>query len=112
MTISTRVIDSVHGRPAVGVPVRLERREGNEWQAAATGSTGPDGRVSDWCPPIKADLGVYRLVFDTASYFATLGIAAFYPEVSTVFLVSETDMDYSLPLLIGPHAYTAYRSSP
>jgi 5-hydroxyisourate hydrolase len=102
MSLSTHVLDAARGRPARGVPVRLERREGEAWARVAEGRTDDDGRVRDLPPPEK---GTYRLVFDTA------GQSDFYPEVTVAFNVTDPGEHYHVPLLLSPYAYSTYRGS-
>ena len=61
--VTTHVLDAALGRPAQGVPVRLEQRVGSGWSAIATGSTNSDGRVTDF-GPADLDAGVYRVSFE------------------------------------------------
>jgi 5-hydroxyisourate hydrolase len=102
MSLSTHVLDAARGRPARGVPVRLERRDGGGWARVAEGRTDDDGRVRDLPPPEK---GTYRLVFDTA------GHSDFYPEVTVAFNVTDPGEHYHVPLLLSPYAYSTYRGS-
>jgi 5-hydroxyisourate hydrolase len=106
MSLSTHVLDAVRGRPAHGVPVRLEQRAESGWTAMAERVTGPDGRIADLSPGLAA--GSYRLVFDTESY---LGPQAFYPEVVITFRVEGAGQHYHVPLLLSPFAYSTYRGS-
>jgi 5-hydroxyisourate hydrolase len=106
-TISTHVLDSALGRPAVDVGVRLESSDGAE---IAKDRTDADGRIGDLAPdPLAA--GTYRLVFDTASYFTAIGQRAFYPEVAVTFTIDDSDEHYHVPLLLAPFAYSTYRGS-
>jgi 5-hydroxyisourate hydrolase len=113
MAISTHVTDYAHGRPAVGVGVQLERMEGAGWTDQAAGSTGPDGLVVNWLPrPCdRPKPGVYRLTFDAARYFATLGIVPFHPVVIIVFVVSDPDDDLEVRLVLGPYGYMTFRTN-
>jgi 5-hydroxyisourate hydrolase len=104
MSISTHVLDAARGRPAAGVPVRLERRDAGGWQPVADGRTDADGRLAGWA----AAPGVHRLVFDTGAY---LGADAFYPEVVVTFRIAGTGQRYHVPLLLSPFAYSTYRGS-
>jgi 5-hydroxyisourate hydrolase len=118
--VSTHVLDSTLGRPAVGVPVRLEQVGSSGADAPGTGTpaasvlaaavTDEDGRVSELGPPDLA-AGVYRLVFEVAAYFTAAGRDAFYPEVAVTFRASGTGGHYHVPLLLSPFAYTTYRGS-
>ena len=111
--ITTHVLDTARGRPAAGVPVRLEQRSrGGEWQAVGRGDTDDDGRLSSLYPadvPLAA--GVYRITFQTHGYFESLGVDAFYPEVVVVFETAPGEAHYHLPLLIGPFGFTTYRGT-
>jgi 5-hydroxyisourate hydrolase len=106
-TVSTHVLDSARGRPAVDVGVRLESSDGAE---IAKGRTDADGRIGDLAPePLAA--GTYRLVFDTAGYFAATGQRGFYPEVAVAFTVDDPAEHCHVPLLLAPFAYSTYRGS-
>lgn len=108
MSLSTHVLDNATGEPARGVPVRLERRDGDGWTTVAVGRTDTDGRLRDWVPPEAWGEATYRLVFDTAAH---LGTHAFFPEVSVVFQVADATRHYHVPLLLSPYGYTTYRGS-
>lgn len=97
MSLSTHVLDAATGRPARGVPVRLERADGT---VLAEASTDADGRITGWAPAE----GVHRLVFDT-------GGNAFFPEVTVTFRITDADAHHHVPLLLSPFAYTTYRGS-
>jgi 5-hydroxyisourate hydrolase len=109
-SISTHVLDSALGRPAAGVPVALWRAAPQE--LLAQGVTDTDGRVRRLGDP-DLPAGPYRLVFDTAAYFAATGQRAFYPEVIVSFITENgTGGDrYHVPLLLSPFAYSTYRGS-
>lgn len=105
-TLSTHVLDAVSGRPAPGVAVTLTDTDA---AVTATAVTDDDGRVAS----LAGDLGpgVYRLHFDTGSYFAACKIAAFYPEVVIAFEVTDEMPHVHVPLLLSPFAYSTYRGS-
>ncbi|MEQ1506911.1 MAG: hydroxyisourate hydrolase [Myxococcota bacterium] len=108
-SISTHVLDLVHGGPAAGVPVVLERLDG-EWHALFDGVTDHDGRV----PALrvyKAPRCAYRITFDTDAWFAAAHLHGFYPVVQVVFVVPPGDAHHHVPLLLGPYGYSTYRGS-
>jgi 5-hydroxyisourate hydrolase len=72
--------------------------------------TDSDGRARDLLSSRPAS-GRYRLTFDTAAYFASLGDKAFYPEVSVTFAVDGDEDHYHVPLLLNPYGYSTYRGS-
>jgi 5-hydroxyisourate hydrolase len=111
--ITTHVLDTAKGRPAAGVGVALEQAAGaNRWQPLGSGRTDADGRLRTlWPESTQLVPGVYRLVFDTASYFAAAGVTAFYPQVVIVFATVAGETHYHVPLLLNPYGYTTYRGS-
>jgi 5-hydroxyisourate hydrolase len=108
--ITTHVLDTALGRPAAGVSVRLERLHAGQVTALATGSTDGDGRVPDLGPD-QVEAGTYRLLFDTAAYFAASGQTGFFPEVGISFTLADPAQHYHVPLLLSPFAYSTYRGS-
>ena len=109
-TVTTHVLDTALGRPAAGVPVRLEHVRASGLSSVAEGLTDGDGRVQELGPDGLLP-GTYRVVFDTGAYFARSGRAAFYPEVAVSFLVDGTEGHYHVPLVLSPYAYSTYRGS-
>ena len=110
-TVSTHVLDAATGRPAAGVSVRLERAPsaGEPGDTVVEANTDIDGRLR--LDRANLTAGVYRLVFDTGTYFSATGREAFYPEVSVTFWVRESGQHYHVPLLLSPFAYSTYRGS-
>ena len=106
MSLSTHVLDAVSGTPAVGVAVTLTDSASN---VLTTAVTDGDGRVKDLADFLSP--GTYRLAFDTAGYFAVVGVPAFYPEVVIAFEVTDPAAHYHVPLLLSPYAYSTYRGS-
>ena len=111
--ITTHVLDTSRGRPAGGLPVTLEfETAGGSWEQIGKGSTDPDGRAKNLLAPgFALRSGVYRLVFDTATYFAAQKIEGFYREVSIVFTIRDPAHHYHVPLLLSPFGYSTYRGS-
>jgi 5-hydroxyisourate hydrolase len=112
VTISTHVLDTSAGRPAAGIPVRLERQDGDAWIEVSQAATNEDGRVAEFLPPsADAAAGSYRLLFDVAPYFARRGVESFYREISVAFIVRDAAAHFHVPLLLSPFAYSTYRGS-
>lgn len=109
--ITTHVLDTSVGRPAVGVPVLLEVREGDGWTHVGSGSTDEHGRISELLPAEQMDTGTYQLRFDTAYYFGAHGVRGFYPEIAIQFEVTEAGAHHHVPLLLSPFGYSTYRGS-
>jgi 5-hydroxyisourate hydrolase len=111
--ITTHVLDTGRGLPAMGVAVLLERAdEAGQMQTLARGVTDSDGRLRDLLPEDEAlEPGTYRLSFDTGGYFTATSVEGFYPEVSIVFSAREGETHYHVPLLLSPYGYSTYRGS-
>jgi 5-hydroxyisourate hydrolase len=109
-TVTTHVLDTSLGRPAAGVPVRLEEVIGGAPLLVTQASTDDDGRVRE-LGPAGLSPGTYRVVFDTAAYFARSGRRTFYPEVAVSFLIDSANGHYHVPLVLSPFAYSTYRGS-
>src|SRR5258708_11746235 len=73
--VTTHVLDTARGVPAAGGLAWLEQVSGTGPTELAPTRTGYDGRASGLGPQ-NAPPGTYRLVFDTAEYFARLGPAS------------------------------------
>jgi 5-hydroxyisourate hydrolase len=110
-SISTHVLDLVRGRPAAGVRVTLEQLRSGAWEQVAHGQTDADGRIKDLVPRGSDISGVFRITFETKSYFETIGSPCFYPHVPIVFEVPSPGEHYHVPLLVGPYGYSTYRGS-
>jgi len=111
--ITTHVLDLSIGRPASGVPVRLEVLQSDSgWVSLAEKATDDDGRVRDLLDAgARLDAATYRLTFLTGNYFQNQDKASFYPEVTVVFRVPEPGGHYHVPLLLSPFGYSTYRGS-
>lgn len=109
--ITTHILDTSRGRPAAGVDTTLEYHDpSGGWQRVGRGLTGPDGRLDTLTRVDRAPSpGVYRLVFDTGPYFASLAERTIYPRVVVVFEVAPGEVSYHLPLLVSPYGYSTYR---
>jgi len=109
--ITTHVLDTARGGPAPGVPITLEQREGDGWIPIASGTTDDDGRIVDLINPGTLEASVYRMVFDTGTYFEANDTEGFYPEVPVIFEIRAPNEHYHVPLLISPFGYSTYRGS-
>jgi 5-hydroxyisourate hydrolase len=110
-TITTHVLDTARGRPAAGVPLRLEQGTGpDSWVERGQAKTDEDGRARTLLSaPLEA--GVYRLIFDTGAYFRAQGQETFYPSVTVMFEVRNSGQHHHVPLLLSPFGYSTYRGS-
>jgi 5-hydroxyisourate hydrolase len=107
--ISTHVLDTSSGLPAVDVAVTLERQDGGEWRAVSRAATDADGRVRELVTERAA--GTYRLTFGVDRYFSARGQETFYPFVTVVFTIRNPGEHHHVPLLVSPFSYSTYRGS-
>lgn len=109
--LTTHVLDTARGKPAVGVPVVLERqRDDGSFTELAHSVTNGDGRCPGLLPVGGLEASVYRLTFDIAAYEAG-GPAGFYPYAQIVFRVSDPTQHHHVPLLLSPFGFSTYRGS-
>ena len=106
--ITTHVLDAVLGKPAAGMSVRLDKMVEKVWFHIREGTTDADGRCSDLLP--EAEVGFYRLTFNTRGYLAGMGRTSVFPEISITFTCDGV-AHYRLPLLLSDNCYTTYRGS-
>jgi hydroxyisourate hydrolase len=114
--LSTHVLDTARGKPAVGMRVELYRVGAPGGAAPLVEAvTNADGRTP--APLlIGADVqpGTYRLAFHVGDYFAGQGhpdARRFLDVVPIVFVIDEPEAGYHVPLLVSPWAYSTYRGS-
>jgi 5-hydroxyisourate hydrolase len=111
--ITTHVLDTALGRPAVGLDVTLDRLETDgRFTRLAERFTNEQGRIADFLAPgsLEPDR-TYRLTFDTGPYFAASGRPMFYPYVKVIFTVLDAREHYHVPLLLSPFGYSTYRGT-
>ncbi len=111
--ISTHILDIVLGKPAKNVSVRLEKQNiSADWRLLTSARTGQDGRCAQLLPEGEdLSAGVYRLSFDTGSYYALQKIDALHPVVEVTFHARDGESHLHIPLLLSPNGYTTYRGS-
>lgn len=109
-TLSTHVLDTMHGRPAADLAVVLGGPAGE----IARGRTNADGRCPDLAQTGLTP-GRYALRFAVAAYFRAQGVdlpePPFLDEVEIEFGIAADGGHYHVPLLVSPYAYSTYRGS-
>ena len=119
MGLSTHVLDTMHGCPAAGIGVKLYQTTANTTQVSLikaltlnADGRNPDGLLFDHD---SLKVGTYRLVFDVAAYFKSLGVSLPEPNflnlVNIDFGIAHADQHYHVPLLVSPWSYSTYRGS-
>jgi len=130
-TLSTHALDTSTGRPADSLNLMLEKQpdaarwrqycqdrfkgestEKPAWESLGKGTTNSDGRCPDLLPAgTRLAPGIYRMSFDTASYFEGHNQTGFYPLAQVIFEIQATGEHYHIPLLLSPYGYSTYRGS-
>jgi 5-hydroxyisourate hydrolase len=109
--ITTHVLDTSRGRPAVGFQVGLQLKSGDTWKTLGAGLTDANGRCAGLLGETALEKGTYRLLFNAGDYYRELHLDTLYSEISIVFEVSNPETHYHVPLLINPFGYSTYRGS-
>ena len=117
MSLSTHVLDTMHGMPAGGMQVQLFTTFNQQPVLVKSFALDSDGRAPSGLLYDSASLqaGTYRLVFDVAGYFRAKGIKLpeppFLNHVALDFGVADVSQHYHVPLLVSPWSYSTYRGS-
>ncbi|TKS70088.1 5-hydroxyisourate hydrolase [Collichthys lucidus] len=89
--LTTHVLNTAMGVPGSNLALSLYRQDPctNAWSLITTGSTNDDGR----CPALITRQmfisGVYKIRFETAQYWESMGETCFYPYVEIVFTIDD-----------------------
>jgi 5-hydroxyisourate hydrolase len=113
--LTTHVLDTATGKPAVGVRLRLLHL-GAAAELLLASKTNADGRCDR--PLLEGEdfkAGEYQLEFEVADYFRAQGVVLPEPPfVSTVVLrfgIADPAGHYHVPLLVSPWSYSTYRGN-
>jgi len=114
--LSTHVLDTRAGAPAVGMRVEFSVLEKGAWRRLKSTHTNADGRTDE--PLMAGDAmrtGEFKIVFHVAEYFRARGVALpdppFLDRVPIRFSIADADAHYHVPLLCTPWSYSTYRGS-
>ena len=113
--LTTHVLDTARGCPAVSLKIALFRLEGDLRIALGSMITNADGRTdSPILPREEFALGCYEMVFHAGSYLSGCGAPSgregFLDIIPIRFEMSENS-HYHVPLLLSPFGYSTYRGS-
>jgi 5-hydroxyisourate hydrolase len=109
--LTTHILDTTKGKPAVGVIIDLYLGSNDEWKLITRGVTNSDGRIPDLLKDdVVLDKGIYKMRFETKDYYDKEQVQTFYPYVEIVFEINSTE-HYHIPLLLNPFGYSTYRGS-
>ncbi len=105
--VTIHVRDGVYGRPAAGVPVRVERTESGGWVVVSTGETGADGTLAVLGDEHHTS-ATYRLCLDTGGYYAALGASSGLSELAVTVALYEQDAPERMEITLAPCSSVVY----
>lgn len=113
--LTTHVLDTARGLPAVGMQIDLFSIDGAARQLITTVTTNADGRTDSHILPADTfAIGSYELLFHCGPYLDRIGVATESPRfldmIPIRFGMSEP-IHYHVPLLLSPFGYSTYRGS-
>ncbi|XP_035012015.1 5-hydroxyisourate hydrolase [Hippoglossus stenolepis] len=111
--LTTHVLNTGDGIPAAKMAVSLHRLDPELmiWNMLSVGTTNEDGRCPGLISAEAFTSGMYKLRFETGSYWEGLGQTSFYPYVEVVFTITEPQQRFHIPLLMSRFSYSTYRGS-
>ncbi|TMS13396.1 5-hydroxyisourate hydrolase [Larimichthys crocea] len=111
--LTTHVLNTAMGVPGSNLALSLYRQDPctNAWSLITTGSTNDDGRCPGLITRQMFISGVYKIRFETAQYWESMGETCFYPYVEIIFTIDDPGQKYHIPLLLSRFSYSTYRGS-
>nr|P42204.1 RecName: Full=Transthyretin; AltName: Full=Prealbumin; Flags: Precursor [Notamacropus eugenii]AAA31608.1 transthyretin [Notamacropus eugenii]CAA55729.1 transthyretin [Notamacropus eugenii]prf//2112228A transthyretin [Notamacropus eugenii] len=114
--LMVKVLDAVRGRPAVNVDVKVfKKTEEQTWELFAAGKTNDNGEIHELTTDDKFGEGLYKVEFDTISYWKALGVSPFHEYADVVFTANDAGhRHYTIAALLSPYSFstTAIVSNP
>ena len=110
--LSSHILDVSKGMPASGVTIKLEKfnEVKKTWTLVEEKVTDKNGRVPNFLPNVKSNLGIYKLTYLTSDYFKKMNEESFYPWVEVVFQLKDSE-HYHVPITLSAYGYSTYRGN-
>lgn len=110
--LSTHILDVQKGSPASGVVIVLYKQNSSDdsWIKIDEGITDRNGRIADFLSHKNNNEGIYKLRFETASYFKKQNETSIYPFIEVVFQIRGSG-HYHIPLTVSANGYSTYRGN-
>lgn len=110
--LSSHILDVSKGAPATGVVIKLEKYndQTKAWTVIDEKITDDNGRVPDFLPADKSNLGIYKLIYFTSEYFNRTKTESFYPFIEVVFQIKD-EKHYQVPITLSAFGYSTYRGN-
>ncbi|KAM9097383.1 transthyretin [Sarcophilus harrisii] len=114
--LMVKVLDSVRGSPAVNVDVKVfKKTEEQTWELFASGKTNNNGEIHELTSDDQFGEGLYKVEFDTISYWKAFGISPFHEYADVVFTANDAGhRHYTIAAQLSPFSFstTAVVSNP
>ncbi|MCI4389381.1 hypothetical protein PGIGA_G00097300 [Pangasianodon gigas] len=106
--LNVKILDALRGAPAGNVALTVFRQGADKtWEKVASGNTNIAGEVHELLSDQDFKPGVYRVEFDTKTYWKAEGRTSFHEVAEVVFEAhAEGHRHYTLALLLSPFSYT------
>ena len=110
--LSSHILDVSKGIPVSGVKMKLEmyNKQSKIWIFVDEKNTDANGRISDFLPSEKDNLGIFKLTYYTSDYFKKDHTESFYPFIEVVFKIRDKN-HYHVPITLSAYGYSTYRGS-
>ncbi|XP_053104040.1 transthyretin [Hemicordylus capensis] len=114
--LMVKVLDAVRGSPAISIAVKVSKMgEDGDWKDFANGETNEFGEIHELTTDELFVRGLYKVEFDTRSYWKAIGISPFHEHADVVFNANDSGhRHYTIAALLSPYSYstTAVVSDP
>ncbi|XP_067402309.1 transthyretin-like [Emydura macquarii macquarii] len=111
-----KILDTVRGSPASNVPIKLYKKAEDEtWVLLNSGKTNEYGHIYVLTTEEQFVTGLYKIEFDTVTYWKGLGLNPFHEHADVVFTANDSGhRHYTIAALLSPFSYstTAVVSEP
>ncbi|XP_074841914.1 transthyretin-like [Carettochelys insculpta] len=103
-----KILDSVRGSAASGLPIKLHRKaEDGTWQLLNSGKTNEHGEIYDLTTEEQFVTGLYKIEFDTVTYWKGLGLNPFHEYADVIFRANDSGhRHYTIAALLSPFSYS------
>ncbi|WP_333878971.1 hydroxyisourate hydrolase [Flavobacterium sp.] len=110
--LSTHILDISKGIGASNVEVELRKQDSTNqnWLFLDKKMTDNNGRIKELLPMNKSNVGIYKLIFKTQSYFVKQQQESFYPFIEVVFEIKDNE-HYHVPITLSANGYSTYRGN-
>ncbi|XP_049911391.1 transthyretin [Epinephelus moara] len=106
--LMVKILDAVKGTPAGSVALKVSQKTADGgWTQIANGVTDATGEIPNLITEQQFPAGVYRVEFDTKTYWKNEGSTPFHEVAEVVFeVLAGAHRHYTLALLLSPFSFT------